>query len=1019
MRRLCLGALAAMAAGALFAESWPDDVVSFQPERTWKSGDEVTVRVTPPDMPESVAIGFYAVCRDRTRGVVGRRQPFEFEGMPTKLVRTSKGVNVWTATFRIPFEETARTIAARDFVIDLRRYGADTHFDGVDSFACPHPIEISVGAAVPVRTGLRLYDFGSDESAVYPGAKPVSRTRTPEEFSWVSPPQRWERGNILQLDALVHDWVASETDRRMTFRLKVPDGRWHVAATFGAIGKMCWENAPYLPVDVRFDIQGETVFSRSGDEAAAFRYREHEAEPDEDIYDVYIKPVLCDFETTVEARGGELEFSVLTTREGKRATIDSLAVWPEGDREASQRYACILERRKTAFNETIRAVPPTDRYGVSKPSEYERRGRAMRAQVPVAAALENPFDWVLMDGEPPATVPEMTVSAACGEKACGGVLFRSDVDATGVSVRVDGLPRGVTVLPLKIMNFRHCYGTSRMHWIAPNHLMPGPRNVRRGYNYGWMIRFGIPTNACPGTYQGNVSVVMPGRVHDIPLRLRIHPFELPELEGYRIGVMGSGEGSPDYFRFAREELGATTVHLLNVRTKNSRFVRDADGHVIACAKVGGLTPDEIGRRFRGYRDAGFAFPAPYCGPAPSIQGTGGARLDMDGLKAWSPEWKEAIRLQYGTLLACARSNGCETVTLDLGGEYGSDSRKPDPRELSALVKYLKFVKGLYPEILMSFRCNCIDSTKTLFGLLDVVGVRGRVSWEYADEVGRFGQAKPVYVYSVGGRFQNGVGGWYHGATGSFREWIAFSHGLEYNDFICEGNCGCAMHFEAMPAPKAEGSYNLTQRGEAFRTGVDDLRYLKLLEHEIAAADPSRATQVAAARNFLAFVRAAAGNVQRYYDFNPYGGPFRQDGGNDWPYLRLDYVRELCARHVVALRSGISARSPMLPKPTCGPFGLMLNDGPLNRAFGGILEGGFALPSGSSGNAEVVLEGEGVREVLPAAVEPARIRQHYWKGGTGFHVFAFDSGKLKAGSYGLSLVVDGRCVETSSLMLVDP
>ena len=1003
----------------LFAEPWPTSVVSFEPKGALKSGDAVTITVTPPDVPESLGLSFARALYKNGRRT-GKRQVVEFEGMPIKLVRESEGANVWTASFTVPFMPQAEELPAGDFFVSIVRYGKDTHYDGTDAFAFPQTVSFAAGENAAARTSLRIFDFGSEDAAVYFGAEPVTPSATPEGFVWTRKPQKWEKGRILQLDSLMHDWVASTTHVPIAFKLKVPDGKWRIAAGFGALGHDCWANRSYLPVAVEFSVNGAKVYERAGDERAAYALRDHEALPGEDLYGTYVEPVLAETELTAEPKDGELKFNVVSHQAGKFGTLVYLALWPADDAEAAERFAAVKARRRLSFENFVREIPPTDRYGVSPFSEYRAIAAEEAKKTPFIAALQNPYDWVLPEGELPETVPTMKVAAAKGERICGGVVLRSDVDLKDVVAKVEGFPAEVKVTPYKLMYFRFVGGVNRTHWIGPNHLLEGPRDVRKGLAYPWLVRFVVPQDAAAGTWRGRVVLSSGDWRREIPAELTVRPFRLPALSDYRIAAMGGDqgmEGTEESMRFARDELGCTTMHLFNRRLNQTRFRRDASGKIVGLDLICGLTPEEMDRRFKTYRACGFSCKAPYCGP--QAVGMNKGIIPCGDVQPHSPEWETALKLVHDAILAIARSNGCETVTVDLGGEIGHDQRLPRPQDVAAVVDYCLTLKRLCPDILLTWRCNCIDSTRSFYGVLDVVGVRGKPSWDYVDDIGEFSARKPTYVYSQSGRFQNGIGGWYHGATGSFREWNCWRHDFEFDDFVCQGCCGTQNHTEAMPGPRAEGCYTLTQRGEAFRAGSDDIRYLRLLEQLIAAkeTDPSAAATVAAAKRFRAFVRRAAGNAQVYYAVNDYGGPFRQDGGNDWPYLRLDLMREMIARYVAALRGGGAVDAPAFELPVIGERWLNLDDGPLAAANGGKLGGAFTVLRGFKGVSEVLLEGNGVKRTLPSVREPARYVKHYWKDDSFFRNFTVDTADLGPGVYTLTLLLDGKPADRTNLNLV--
>lgn len=1025
-RKMWMAAVAVLSVSAAFAASdWKPDIASFTAVRDGRtlaadepvrSGDTFRIALTPPDEPESLGLSFFRqVPRKKGRG--SDRAVFDFDGMPLKLVK-DRDANVWRTSFTVPSAEAETEIAAKDLVVGVLRYGADTHFDGQEYFAVPRKFHLAAGTSSAPRTALRIYDFGPDGSAVLRGATAVTKSTTPEGFKWLTRPTRWEDAKFKNLDALMHDWAARDGGGDpIRFRLALPAGRWTVAAGFGGFGQMCWNNGPYQPAQFDFAVNGRTVFSRKGDEAERFAFREHEADPDEDLYETYIRPVLPETRTVVETDGTGVEFTLSCANPDKKFAIDYLAVWPADDASAGERFDGVLQRRKARFLSIARETPAADHYGLIKGDLYPKERARIAADVPYLAALENPFDWTVPTLAPPSSEPVLTVKAARGEKTCGAFVYRSDRDEASVTATVKGFPEWANAKVYKLMNYRFVAGYSYRHQIAPNHLMPGPRKVRKGLNYSWYVRVDIPENAPAGTWRGEVEVRGEGTVRTLPAELTVYGVTLPKLDDYRIGLMGAGDGTEAQMRFAKDELGATTVHLSNGRLNGAKLKRDASGRIVGCADIGWCTVEDLDRRFKTYAKVGFPCKVPYCGP--SIIDRHDA-YPIEGMKPFSPEWTEGLRVVLKTILSVARSNGCESVSMDLGGELGHDAHRPDPDAVKAVVRFLKLAKELEPGIEYTWRCNCMDSTTNFYPLLDYACIRGR-SWTWVDRESDFGKRKRIGVYSQGGRFMNGVSAWYHGAKGSFREWVAWGHALEFNEFLCQGACGCAGHIEGMLGPGAEGGFTLTQRGEAWRAGIDDIRYLKLLEDAIVSApDGAAKTQ---ARAFLSYLHDAIRNCWAFCGFCAFGGPGRQDGGNDWPYIRQDVVREICVRLTAALSANTAAALPSFPVlPEVDRRTLLaLDDGPLDYAHKRRIGGQVLIPNEFKKEKPVLtLSGEGLAaRTLELKPRGLRTRQVYYLPKGRSMEFTIDGADLGPGTYELTLRLGESLVQTIPLTLVRP
>ncbi|HCG24452.1 MAG TPA: hypothetical protein DE060_19580 [Lentisphaeria bacterium] len=704
---------------------------------------------------------------------------------------------------------------------------------------------------------------------------------------------KFENAVLRQLDALSHDWAVADKGRPLEMAVRLPEGKYKVVTGIGAAGVHCWLNHLYQPMSALVEVNGKKVFSRIADEQRdRFRMLKHDASPEDDLYELYVKPFLHDVMTEAETVNGEIRVTV-TAPEVRKVPLNYLLIYPVNDPECGKLLERMLENRKLKFQESWRDVSPVEadiRNPLSADSSILYKNNA-----PVLFARENPYEYIFRQTLPLVSeigVP-LKIIATPGELASGAFLLRSPADLKNVTLELRGFPDFLRGNLFAIMNYHHTHAFTKRHWIAPNHLLPvKARDIPANQSFGYLLRFRLPETASPGIYRGTVrAVASSGERMELPVELHIPPFQLPVLEDHLIAMLGGQNDMAEVqMRFSRDELECTTAtRMYSWPYVGSRFIIDQEGRIVDFEKIGGASKKEIDAWFKLYRRIGFPVKTPFV----SLMGMGYVQpLAFGSYKAFSEEYRQAVKAAYGKILEIARNNGCESVVLDLGGEMGHDTKVPAQKTLDDAVTLFRMIKRDIPDIMTSYRANCYASVENFAPVLDVMGVRGSRSWEYSDRITDSGRKKHIYTYSVSGRFLNGLHSWSHGARGNLREWLTWSHCIEYNDFFCQGACGGTAHFEAMQGP--EKSLIPTLRSEAFRASVVDRRYLRLLENAVEKAPASEAKTNA--ENFLALLRDI-GNVER--DISA-GIPCR-NGDNPWNGVRLDLVREICLHLTSGLR----------------------------------------------------------------------------------------------------------------------
>lgn len=902
-----------------------------EPGTTLRTGDLLVVSMQTVSPPDELSVQFYAVNDSDNWAVKGRWEMVEIPTAPTHL-KPFKDGGLYVATFRIPKLPKALDVKPNRFLAAIHYAGGDSRDYGYYYGFCPYAIEFEQGQQTG-NPNYRFLDFGPSGQAVQAGAEPVTPKETPAGFKWTIGPQdsrNWDEAIMKTLDASMNDWYAV-FGRPTEFTLDVKPGRYTVVVGSTALGKRCYNNSGYFPLQGRVTVNGTTAweYTSADPEKECFGFMDHEASIDEDVYEVYVnRPMVRDIRTTVDAADGKITVNLRAVAK-KHLPLNYVVVFPAGDQTCERLFARQLENRRRRWTENgydaTKSCYDHTRPLVAKDEELGSAPLRMFAR-------ENACSWILHDLNPLVTEigEPLRIDAAPGERTSGLFAVKPSVAAKAVEIELKGLPAAFNASVWRLMPYWFHHGYHRRRQLGANHFMPNARrDFKAGESKGYSVRFDVPKTMKPGLYRGTlVAKDAAGHRAELPLEVRVFDVDLPELTDHRIAMLGGYGATPAAMKFCKEELGCTTCALGMPASNWVTVDVDKDGKAVFSGNYAG-TRENLERQFKTYNEVGFACREPFF-QVGTVGYTGPNPIGRN--KPWTDEYRAALKMTFETYYDLARANGLDNIVLDTGGEMGYDSRQPKANVVAESVKHFRLAHELVPAVKLSYRCNCWTTVDNFFPVLDVAGVRGAASWEHADRL----HHKDIYTYSVSGRIRNGLHSWAHGAKGNLREWVAFCHHFEYNDLICQGDCGSSQHFAAMPAPG--GTYQPTIRGDAFRASVIDRRFFRLLENAIAASKNEREKR--SASEFIATLKQLQDdkNTDNTYPFG-YSSYLRDDGSEPWMAVNMNVVRRMIVRYVKALEKSGSAGLSGLPGYRRGFFTCGIEDGPfqpVGRAVEGLV-----------------------------------------------------------------------------------
>lgn len=904
------------------------DGTRLQPGDTVRTGDTLAIRMRVVAPPDDLALTFYTVNRSPDWTKKGRWELLEIPGVPNSLQPTKSDPLVYGCVFKVPQLPQAVKLTPQSLVASVNYTGADSRQYGICYGFAPYAFEFEGGATSMQNGNYRFYDFGPVDGPVQAGAMRVTPQDTPAGFKWLSGPGGYYAAFARTLDASMADWAVVHAKRPMSFQISLPSNRtYRVLAGICSIGAKCYNNFMFMPYQGKLTANGKTLWCRTPEEAKGdcYKYIDREAQVGEDLYETYVKPYLHDVGAEVEVGDDGLlkvEYSLFPNGV-QGAPLNYLVVYPKGNAACDKTYRKQLANRRERFYEFWRDVTDGN-WDFTNPLQAtpDQMGKGPLRLF----ARENAGYWVLPQMRPLLTELDrpLLVTAAPGQLIAGTALLNPTRDAPGVTVSLKGdFPAGVKADLYRQMHYRYAHTYTHVHRLGVNHLMPiAPRFCRANASYGFAVRFDVAEDARPGVYRGTlVATDSLGATASLPVELRVLDVKLPELSDHRIAMLGGMSGTEYGMKTAMRELGCTTASITLTGGHYGHYKVDEKG---VCVETP-ASPAKLDARFKSYDRIGFPCKEPFV----SIGGQGYNDPEACGpYKPFTPEWRACIRRFYGDIYVAARSNGLDNVVFDTGGEMGHDAKIPKEKTMQDAIRYFNVIHELVPGAKVSYRCNCWATVQNFFPVLDVAGVRGHASWQKCDSLPSDVRAKKdYYTYSVEGRFLNGVHSWSHGAKGNFREWLNWDHTCNYDDFLCQGDCGGNGHNQMMPGPDA--TLVTTVHTESFRASVDDRKYLRLLDNAIAAAKDGPEKDNALA--FEALVRKVIEDAMLDHT-QPFGywTSYRHDANCPWPALNLDLMREVCYRFSKSLASGRPSGLPPFKTPERKSFEFGLEDGPLVR-----------------------------------------------------------------------------------------
>ena len=890
--------------GVYFSASSPEGEAKA-PGNTIKAGDTVKIEMPLTSFAERLELSFYKLNMGEDWRFKGLMESVEIPGVPPFLYddgthgdELAKD-NIYSCSFKMPLLNTLLKTPVNAFLASIHFFGQDTNDKGYYYGVCPFNLDIEACQETVAQSAndFMVFDFGKQGSVVFEGAVGIDGAdKEGKIWKWSKAPNAWDYGqavgSLSYLDTLMNDWVTLRARSSCTFNVKVAPGKYKVITGIGGHFLNCWNNGDFLNAEIK--VNGNQVFTRNipekDFEKERFKYINMEGSEATDIdklYEIYVQPHLKDVETEVDVKDGNISIEVAALSDKTQVGLNYIIVYPADSKECAVKMNQILTRRKENFKSYWGdCTPGRDNLAnkLTLPKEPSKNTVFVR---------QNPYNYIYLKSLPEASeiTGEAVLKVAPGQVGSLYVGLHAVANLKNVKPEL-ALPSEIPAENRSfyyVMPYRYAAAQGRQTWVAPNHFAPpGERNLAQGNSYGYWLNLRIPDRMVPGAYAGKIVFKIKNSSDlELPVKIEVMPFKLPELQDHVIALIKGS--SFEEMKFCKE-LGCTTASIDFSWPSASKFIFDEKGNISGFKQLGGRSPESIKAALEDYKRVGFLSNIPIMA---FMTGTQGGLPKLGKFEAFSPQYQEAMKFSLSYLQKKAEEIlGARQIIIDITGEQGYELRAPTRELLDSTVELIK-LQNTVPGIINSERANCPAEFETYYPYLQLVGVRGEGTWAVADKLSDFGQKKPLYTYSVSGRFANGIKSWAHGAKGNYKEWLLFREPFPGNDFLCDGACGGIAHAEAMDGPG--GRPISTIRAEAWRASIIDRQYLRLLEQEIKKSPDSPTRQNAS--NFMKLLRSEVLGIREEG-----GGSYWLQGNEGWHGIRMDVVRTIIAELVQELKN---------------------------------------------------------------------------------------------------------------------
>jgi hypothetical protein len=728
----------------------------------------------------------------------------------------------------------------------------------------------SAAQAAPLK-----FDFGTEQSAVFPGFTGVSNKTLFTEgaaFGFVkTAPGAFDRVRPNTLEA---DFVLSKTPA--SFRVNLPNGAYKAWFLYG--------DSRYN-TRVLVNVAKKNFIAINGKEAVSdplkdwkefytekyyFRGYSNVYHAGDDFYEKYVAPNFKTVTAPFEVTDGQALFTL------EDIPLCAMVVYPASEAATVEDDIAYLLKKELRRHTVIKEVKPDSLPPEPEYSQQEKgRGYALYSRFPTEPPL--PTDRPLAAELNPT--PSTFVSA--GQKANLSLTVLPLQDLKNVKVSVSDLTDKASGAKIASGAVKVEYtalqeiasGSARttsaayIYEVKPIFIKPFPAAfglMDKGINRTILLTVAADGSTRPGVYEGNVTVAPENAAAaKVPVRVRVLPITLPELP-IIAGRYAMDSDFYYYLYWSKTFTGEDFTDFVWDRQKmRMQWAKDMGLNSIAWSDDmrGDILSDPMhfkpdGRFVRWmdlYRDMGFKVTPWYGFQAMTTYSARGDTYGFGGSPRNSPEWKAKYRQLIESIRDTGKARGWPEILFYLSDELSNEGTEGTEDGLQRIaasdgisgIRRIMSVNGKYEhpfigkiEILMPNLAFPITRP-----IIDEMKAKNTELWLYNVTDQRFSWGYYPFLTGAKGRFQ-----WFNNS----------GMGYPFDDF--DSNYGDSVYsaFVAGPDGPISEVFSLNMRD-----GLDDLRYVTLLNQLVNQAKNPQSKAVQDAKSILAEIKALDPDLRNY------------------------------------------------------------------------------------------------------------------------------------------------------------
>jgi hypothetical protein len=726
--------------------------------------------------------------------------------------------------------------------------------------------EIQAGAQSP---DIRRFDLGPDGSQVWPGftaLTPANKYDASRGFGFtrLSAPKTMD---TVRPEALTRDFISAHDAR---LRVDLPKGQYQVWLITG--DSQVGSTVERLYFDQLLGINGKEVF-KSDETAAAFfskggqywRFYNAFWKPGMDYYDTFIAPHFQTRSFSAEVADDHLEIN------WRNMPVDAILIAPADQAAAMQKELDALagqRRRATQIEETPDPVEPMPKANDAD----QQRGYIL---------FRRPANEIIYPSSRPRQgeeISELKAFAAPGQGQTVHFSLLPLKDLGALAVTAADLTSGSNTIPAAAVDVRVARyifkdaGRSRQaradyqYQIAPFPLdhhsgVPG----KAGVTWSWWATIRVPQKTPAGIYQGSLTIQPKnGQAFNLPLRLRVLPFELeplPIVQGYYYFP-----SEPWYAAFWGANLSGPSLRndpairkiIADNETAEMAFMKDLGLNSISFSDDLRGDVEYVDGQLRLKKDNRFAFwmdiyaragmgPMPFYGFQPfGMSNRLGSWFPKDLKTPFTEKWDAAYRSFVTNVQKLAKERGWPEILWYISDEASNEGQKGAELSLK-LAKLLEGMAGVRTIASMNGTWEHILPPHMTISMPNVAFPITQDTIKLIRDSG-----SKLWLYNCGDdRLMLGLYPWRVDAGGRFQWHYRYMVANPWDDL--DGTSGDSTYSISLPGPDGPVPCFPAQTA---RAAINDHRYIATLERAIAAArdQPDKQKTIAQATQFLQDLR---------------------------------------------------------------------------------------------------------------------------------------------------------------------